>query len=580
MLWPHIHTLVAIWRAGIEEDQDMKHLRLLPALAVMLLAVPALADAIPATLKLDEVIVNPRGAQLVRVGDVQVPAGIHEIIIDTLPADVPTATVQVEGRSTGTATIGSVDVSAVVLDPATASAGERTRIEDEIEALGRDRDRQQQTINDAQFRRQTLERLTGGGIVVSHAGGGSAPAVTPDQVSGLLGLTSKELSETSQLMLDAQAAMARIDERVGLLQRKLQQLASEPRAHTRVAIQVSAEIASTLTLSLKYSVPDAGWRPVYDARLQLPADGGKAKLELVSRAMVFQRSGEAWDDVNLKLSTAQVTGRTSAPELEPVAAGPLPPQVRYEEEQADTAVMQKRSYSTGVGNLAAAAPPVAEVRQQMAEVVNAGFHAIYSVGGRSSIPNTGAQKSVRLGSSDATPEIRIDTVPMLDAQAYLTAVFNAQGQSPMLPGEVSLFRDGVFAGKTRVKQVSPGERVELGFGRDDMVRVVRRQLDNTSGSTGIISTDTTINRLFNTQVENLHAFPVTVRLSERMPYSTHEDVVIELSRETSTPTRTDPDKRRGIVEWDLAIEAGGKTDVVFGYTVAYPSKMSVMLPDG
>ena len=71
MLWPHIHTLVAIWRAGIEEDQDMKHLRLLPALAVMLLAVPALADAIPATLKLDEVIVNPRGAQLVRVGDVK-----------------------------------------------------------------------------------------------------------------------------------------------------------------------------------------------------------------------------------------------------------------------------------------------------------------------------------------------------------------------------------------------------------------------------------------------------------------------------------------------------------------------------
>ena len=71
----------------------MKHLRLMPAFAVMLLAVPALADSIPATLKLDEVTVNPRGAQLVRVGDIQVPAGNHEIIIDTLPANVPAATV-------------------------------------------------------------------------------------------------------------------------------------------------------------------------------------------------------------------------------------------------------------------------------------------------------------------------------------------------------------------------------------------------------------------------------------------------------------------------------------------------------
>ena len=560
----------------------MKHLRLMPAFAVMLLAVPALADSIPATLKLDEVTVNPRGAQLVRVGDIQVPAGNHEIIIDTLPANVPAATVQVEGRSTGQTIIGSVDVSAVVLDPATASAGERKQVETEIEALGRDRSRQQQVINDAQFRRQTLERLTGGAIAVPYAGSGGAATVTPDQISGLLGLTSKELSETSQLMLDAQAAMARIDERVALLQRKLEQLASEPQAHTRVAIQVSAQTASTLTLSLKYSVPDAGWRPVYDARLQLPSDGGKASLELVSRAMVFQRSGEAWDDINLKLSTAQVTGRTSAPELEPVAAGPLPPEVRYEAE-ADDAVMLQKRLRTGeaAGNMVAAAPPVAEpAQQQMAEVVNAGFHAVYSIGGRSSIPNTGAQKSVRIGASDATPEIRIDTVPMLDAQAYLTAVFKAQGTSPMLPGEVSLFRDGVFAGKTMVRQVSPGEEVELGFGRDDMVRVTRRQVDNTSGSTGIITTDTTIKRLFNTQVENLHAFPVTVRLSERMPYSTHEDVVIALSRDTSDPTRTDPDNRRGIVEWDLAMEAGGKTEVVFGYSVAYPSKMGVILPDG
>jgi hypothetical protein len=54
-----------------------------------------------------------------------------------------------------------------------------------------------------------------------------------------------------------------------------------------------------MSLSLSYTVPDAGWRPVYDARLSLPKDGtGKAKLELVSRAMVFQRSGEAWDDVS------------------------------------------------------------------------------------------------------------------------------------------------------------------------------------------------------------------------------------------------------------------------------------------
>jgi uncharacterized protein (TIGR02231 family) len=221
-----------------------------------------------------------------------------------------------------------------------------------------------------------------------------------------------------------------------------------------------------------------------------------------------------------------------------------------------------------------------KVRQREAEVVNAGFHAVYTIAGRTSVPNTGAQKSVRIGTSDAAPAIRIDTVPMLDPQGYLTAVFKAQGETPMLPGEVSLFRDGVFAGKSRIGQVSPGEEVELGFGRDDLVRVNRRQVDDTAGSSGIISSQTTLSRAYRTTIENLHTFPVSVRMSERMPYSTHEDVKVDMARDTTSPARTNPDNKRGIVEWDVPLESGKKTEIRFGYTVSYPAQMSVVLPGG
>jgi uncharacterized protein (TIGR02231 family) len=571
-----------IARAGFDGDQDMKRTLLLAALACMALAAPGLADEIPATLKLDEVTVNPRGAQLVRIGDVALPAGSHQIIIDTLPANIDPASVQVQGRSAGGTEIAAVDVSRKVVDPAIESAGQRKQLEQEIEALERDRARQQQGLADAQFRRQTLERLTGGFGAVPFASG-DRPAISPDQIRSLLTLAGEELAVTSQAMLDARVALARIDERVGLLQRKLQALATAPSSRTRVAIQVSAGSDTTMSLSLSYTVPDASWRPVYDARLSLPKDGtGKAKLELVSRAMVFQRSGEAWDDVELKLSTAQVTGRTSAPALEPVAAGPRKPEVAQEaladQAAAPAAGGMSRNYSLGRAKVAT--PGVQAVRQRKAEVVNAGFHAVYTIAGRTSVPNTGAQKSVRIGTSDAVPDIRIDTVPMLDPQGYLTAVFKAQGETPLLRGEVSLFRDGVFAGKARMAQVSPGGEVELGFGRDDLVRVSRRQVDDTAGSSGIISSETTLSRAYRTTIENLHTFPVTVRMSERMPYSTHEDVKVDMSRDTTTPARTNPDNRRGIIEWDVALEAGKKAEISFGYKVSYPAEMSVVLPGG
>jgi uncharacterized protein (TIGR02231 family) len=559
----------------------MKRTLLLAALASMALAAPGLAAEIPATLKLDEVTVNPRGAQLVRIGEVELPAGSHEVIIDTLPANIDASSVQVHGQSAGTSEIGAVDVSLKVVDPAAESASQRKQLEDEIEALGRDRERQQQALSDAEFRRKTLERLTGGFGAVPFASG-DKPAMSPDQIRALLTLTADELAATSQATLDARAAIAKLDERVALLQRKLQELASSPSSRTRVAIQVSADEATTMSLSLSYTVPDAGWRPVYDARLALPKEAGsQAKLQLVSRAMVFQRSGESWDDVNLKLSTAQVSGRTSAPVLEPVAAGPRKPVV-MQESLADQA---EAPASGGVASnfsarRAAPAPMLQKVRQREAEVVNAGFHAVYTIAGRTSVPNTGAQKSVRIGTSDAAPAIRIDTVPMLDPQGYLTAVFKAQGETPMLPGEVSLFRDGVFAGKSRIGQVSPGEEVELGFGRDDLVRVNRRQVDDTAGSSGIISSQTTLSRAYRTTIENLHTFPVSVRMSERMPYSTHEDVKVDMARDTTSPARTNPDNKRGIVEWDVPLESGKKTEIRFGYTVSYPAQMSVVLPGG
>ena len=46
--------------------------------------------------------------------------------------------------------------------------------------------------------------------------------------------------------------------------------------------------------------------------------------------------------------------------------------------------------------------------------------------------------------------------------------------TPILPGQVSLFRDGTFVGNGRLPLLSPGEEHELGFGVDDAVRVTPR----------------------------------------------------------------------------------------------------------
>lgn len=540
---------------------------------------PALADEIKADLKLGSVTVNPSGAQLVRTGVVELPAGAHEIILDNLPEGISPDSVQVEGISQGNTEIGSVDVSLIALDPEAEASVERKSLQDELEALGRERSRQDRILQDAQFRRSTLERLTGGFGAVPFANG-DKPAMSPEQIGNLLLLTSRELSEISSTILDAELALGKINKREQVVQRKLNLLAQAARTRTRVAIQVDAATQSSMTLSLKYTVPDAGWRPVYDARLSLPSKGKPGALELVQRALVFQRSGEAWDGIELKLSTATVTGRTFAPELEPVVVGPQP-------ELAETMTQTYNDVSAAspralvkqkVAGAEMAEMVARPVRQREADVLNAGFHAVYTIAGQSSVANDGSLKSVRIGVRNVVPDLRIDTVAQIDPTGYLTGVFEIDGETPLLAGEVSLFRDGVFAGKAQLDQIAPGEKAELGFGRDDLVRVVRRETENKSGSSGIITEKSTLKRHYVTTVENLHDFAVKVRMSERMPYAIHEDIKVEMSSETTKPTQVDPENKLGIVQWDLPIDAKAKSEVKFGYSVEHPSDMKVVMP--
>lgn len=552
------------------------HRVLLSGVFMSLYLAPALADEIRSELDLAEVTVNPRGAQLMRTGDVDLPAGTHEVVLDTLPQGILPASVQVDGVSSGDVEIGTVDVSRIALDPELQASGKRRSLQDELEALARDRARHERVRIDAEFRRATLERLTSGQGAAPFAGG-ERPAISPEQIGSLLLLTSRELSDISSVVLEAQRAIEQIGKREQVVRHQLELLATIPDARTRVAVQVSASAPARLTLSVKYTVADAGWRPVYDARLKLPADGKPAALNLVQRALVFQRSGEAWDGVALKLSTATVTGRTSSPVLRPLPIAPRPESMQAEQdalENLSDARGSRMLKSKTTAGLAAPSP----VRQRQAETVNAGFHAVYSIAGRTSVPNSGALKSVRIGSRTNEPVIRVDTAPHVDPVGYLTGVFKVAGETPLLAGEVSLFRDGVFAGKSRMRQIAPGEEVELGFGRDDLVRVIRREVENTAGSSGIITEQSTLRRRYVTSLENLHTFPVQVHMTDRMPYSTHEEIIVDLLRETTTPSLTEPDNRRGIVVWDVALEPGAKSKITFGYSVVHPSQMKLTIP--
>ena len=104
--------------------------------------------------------------------------------------------------------------------------------------------------------------------------------------------------------------------------------------------------------------------------------------------------------------------------------------------------------------------------------------------------------------------------PELEEKAYLEASVSHEDEAPLLAGEVYLHRDGAYIGKGRLRQVVPGDKVELGFGADDRLKVTRvpvRRRENDSGWLGATRTD---QREFKTVVKSLHAQPVKLTVTE------------------------------------------------------------------
>ena len=76
------------------------------------------------------------------------------------------------------------------------------------------------------------------------------------------------------------------------------------------------------TILLEYQVPGARWAPTYSVKFDKSYDSGKLSM----RAVVAQKTGEEWTNVDLALSTADRHSFTELPELKSIRIGKRQPE--------------------------------------------------------------------------------------------------------------------------------------------------------------------------------------------------------------------------------------------------------------
>ena len=536
---------------------------------------PALAADIAALSRVDAVTVFPSGAEVTRAAEASIAAGEHTLIFDNLPGDLVPETLRVEGVAGGDVEIGSVDARMVHL-PSTTIDGRRKALEAEIRKLTDERTRLDQVIADAEYQKGLMQNLAANAFAPPPKEG-AAKTFDAADLGQLLDLVAGKLETFSRSILEAQVRQREIDQSIADLNTAMAALAPQEQARMVVSVHLSAPAAAKGTFRLKYRIANAGWQPIYDARLTSPDRTASARIELVRRAAVVQSTAESWDNVALTLSTARPVGATAAPEITPQQLDGHDPEVAEGYMRQSDALLAPAPPTQIAGNALEDAPKqeARKVNQVEAEVAVAGFQALYAIPGRVSVDNTGTAKNVRIDTTVIEATLSARAVPKLDPTAYLTAAFTLPGETPLLPGTAMLYRDGVFMGQGHLPMLSPGEEAKLGFGADDLIKVKRVEVRRQTGEEGLISTSNVDERAYDITVRSLHDFAIPVTVLDQMPFSVREEIKVTELPGMTAPSVRDFEKKRGVRAWTFDLEPDSEKVLKHGYKVTWPEGFQV-----
>ena len=543
----------------------------LPAACVLIfLGNPALAGDIDVRSSIDTVTVYPDGATVTRTITIDLPQGDTTLVARDFPPGLDTASLRVEGETAAPVTIGAIDARA----PRPERPPTAPELEKRLQGLKDQRAALDDQIGAETARKKFAERFA----AETPFGLGEKGEARPlSDWRAAFSAVAEEIKSANEAIRTLRLKQRDIDLEIRQTEAALQ---ANPSRKMEVRIDLAANAASHATFRVSYTVRGARWAPLYDARLDSGTRERKPALELIRRAEIVQQTGEDWQDVALTVSTVRTAKGGNGPELQPLIVRYYQPPTIQPVPRASR--MQDRIGDAGRGGLAtaykdepslAAAPAQpAPVAAQEAEttVDTGGFQAVFRVPGRVSVAASEGAKSFRISTEQIAPELLVRAVPALDETAFLEASFKHAEEAPLLPGRVSVYRDGIFVGRSAMPLTPKDEALRLGFGADEKVKVTRTVTRKIEGSAGIISSAKTDEREFKITLRSGHAQPIKAVIEDQVPTSEAADIQVELLPITTPPNERDLRDRRGVLAWNFEAAPGEAKEIKLGWRLRWP----------
>ena len=324
-----------------------------------------------------------------------------------------------------------------------------------------------------------------------------------------------------------------------------------------IQVNLRSNQSTTTHIDISYQIRNTSWKPAY--RLRTDTQQQSIAFEYIGQ--ISQKTGEDWDDISLELTTSQPSRGTTPPKLRPWVV-----------DYPSHAKMEALSFQENSRALKRSAPQRDSAVLMNTKVIQSGVSFTYQIPEKQTIA-TGSNNYRSLIFSDRfDAELIYTAIPKNVQKVFLKA--KTQNSSPyhLLPGPIKNFVDGSFAGKSWIKNTAPGQKMEMGLGLDESIKVERKLIKKEGGEEGIFNQTAKQRYIFEVSLENFKDVPIQIELKDQLPLSYQEEIKVQINQIKPTPDQKD---KQNFITWKIRLAPKESKTVTLDFQVEYPEGKTV-----
>lgn len=379
-------------------------------------------------------------------------------------------------------------------------------------------------------------------------------------------ILDKEIRDTDKLVRDVNAEIDKVQREI----RKAGQQAYKYKNMVEVLVDVQKE--GNLKLDLSYIVYGPSWSPIYDLRV----DSQEKTMHLTYKSNIFQTTGEDWNDVDLKLSTAKPNISAQPPELSPHYISIYYPQpVRKTNKRMEMKPSYSNQMAFTIDGMSVAESSdkldLEEILYSESTVESGATSVVFDIDGSNTIKSDNEPHLVTITIQEFAAGFRYSTIPKHSQYAYLKAKVKNESDYPFLAGDTNVFLDNNFVANSYLKAVAPTEDFWTFLGVDESIKVEYKFVKKFDETGGLFVEKNKKIFEYLIKITNNKKTQEEIVVWDQLPISQNEKIKVKLIepkyKENTEILKINEHK---YIEWFFEPQPGEEIIIPFKYSVEYP----------